>query len=235
MVPGGARVGSFERWRMSSRCSHLLARLSPLGATPPGAAAALPKPWLLRRAVLATVLLATFVELLTPPEVTVGALVTVPVLVLALGDTPRWTIAAGLIASIGCLTCLVAGHAGTWEAVTDCIAYAVAAGVGLLLRSRDPSADPGAAMGHYAATSQPGPTSPSWDTLTRREDQVVGLVLEGLTSKEVGRRLFISERTVERHLEKVYGKLAIHGRGPLKRSFQAAVDQTSRVPNSSPT
>jgi DNA-binding CsgD family transcriptional regulator len=238
MVPGGARAGSFAGWRISSRGSQLLARLRPpLKAPPGGAAAALHRPWLLRGVMLATVLLATGVELLTPPEVTAGALVTVAVLVLAVSDAPRWTIAACLTAFIGCLAGLVGGHVGIWVAVLDCAAYAVATGVGLLMKSRGPSGDRGAAVAvtRYGTTSQPGPTSGSWNTLTWREDQVVGLVLQGLTSKEVGRRLYISERTVERHLEKVYGKLAIHGRGPLKRSFQAAVDQTSRVPSGSPT
>jgi hypothetical protein len=40
-------------------------------------------------------------------------------------------------------------------------------------------------------------------------------VTEGLTNAEVGRRLFISRRTVETHLSHVFGKLGVSSRVQL--------------------
>jgi DNA-binding CsgD family transcriptional regulator len=45
------------------------------------------------------------------------------------------------------------------------------------------------------------------------------MVGEGLTNPEVGRRLFISARTVGHHLAHVYQKLGIHSRGALIKEF----------------
>jgi two-component system nitrate/nitrite response regulator NarL len=48
--------------------------------------------------------------------------------------------------------------------------------------------------------------------LTKRERQVVGLVCNCLSNKEIGRRLNVSEATVKIHLHHIYQKLAIHNR-----------------------
>jgi DNA-binding CsgD family transcriptional regulator len=48
--------------------------------------------------------------------------------------------------------------------------------------------------------------------LTRREQQVVLLVAEGLTNAEIARTLWISPGTVRRHLENVFAKLGVHTR-----------------------
>lgn len=48
--------------------------------------------------------------------------------------------------------------------------------------------------------------------LTDRESQVLTLLAQGLGDSEIGRRLFISPRTVARHLQAIYGKLDVHSR-----------------------
>jgi DNA-binding CsgD family transcriptional regulator len=51
--------------------------------------------------------------------------------------------------------------------------------------------------------------------LTRRELEVVRLMAQGLTNREIARRLFISERTVDGHLEHVREKLGVSTRAQI--------------------
>ena len=53
--------------------------------------------------------------------------------------------------------------------------------------------------------------------LTRREVEVLRLLGEGLTNAEIARRLFISPKTAEHHVSRVFAKL-----GLTKRSEAAA-------------
>ena len=51
------------------------------------------------------------------------------------------------------------------------------------------------------------------DELSDREREVLALVAEGLSNGEIGRRLFITERTVEAHVKQIFLKLGI-GQAP---------------------
>jgi DNA-binding CsgD family transcriptional regulator len=51
--------------------------------------------------------------------------------------------------------------------------------------------------------------------LTAQESQIAGLARAGLSNAEIGARLFISPRTVEYHLHKVFTKLGIGARAEL--------------------
>ena len=51
--------------------------------------------------------------------------------------------------------------------------------------------------------------------LTERERQIMQLVSEGLSNKEIGRRLNISDRTIKVHLHNIFQKLSISNRTAL--------------------
>lgn len=59
--------------------------------------------------------------------------------------------------------------------------------------------------------------------LTRREREIAMLAAQGLASKEIGERLFISRRTAENHLAKVYDKLGVRTRAELARVMDGGV------------
>lgn len=52
----------------------------------------------------------------------------------------------------------------------------------------------------------------SVDTLTKREEQIVGLLSQGLTNKEIAKQLGIMEDTVKKHLQNVFEKLGVRRR-----------------------
>ena len=51
--------------------------------------------------------------------------------------------------------------------------------------------------------------------LTRRETEIAGMVAQGLTNREIAKHLFVSERTVDGHLEHVREKLAVNTRAQI--------------------
>lgn len=55
------------------------------------------------------------------------------------------------------------------------------------------------------------------DRLTAAEARVAGLVVEGLTNREVAARLFTTIATVEAHLTRIYAKLGLRSRTDLAR------------------
>jgi DNA-binding NarL/FixJ family response regulator len=62
--------------------------------------------------------------------------------------------------------------------------------------------------------AESGPvTAPAYsDGLTEREVEVLRLIAAGKSNREIGDGLFISVRTVERHITNIYRKIDAHGR-----------------------
>jgi DNA-binding NarL/FixJ family response regulator len=50
------------------------------------------------------------------------------------------------------------------------------------------------------------------DPLTEREAEVLRLLAQGLTNKDIAQALIISVRTVEAHLRNIYAKLGVDSR-----------------------
>lgn len=73
----------------------------------------------------------------------------------------------------------------------------------------------------FASAPSPGDVKPSFDPeldqLTTREREVLRLIAQGYTYKEIARDLFISGKTVESHVSSVLRKLQLSSRHQLTR------------------
>ncbi|MEO8670772.1 MAG: response regulator transcription factor [Tahibacter sp.] len=81
--------------------------------------------------------------------------------------------------------------------------------------------DPFIARRILALTGLPGSTAQTnagsdvvalREALTKREFDILDLVSKGMSNKEIAETLFLSRLTVETHVKRVYGKLAVHSR-----------------------
>jgi len=80
----------------------------------------------------------------------------------------------------------------------------------------------------FVGAGAPVPQAADWD-LTEREEQILALVARGMSNEQIATTLFISVRTVERHLSNVYVKLRVSGKS-ARAAAAARYMQTARGP-----
>lgn len=68
------------------------------------------------------------------------------------------------------------------------------------------------------------------EPLSRREREVADLAATGASSREIGERLFLSARTVDNHLSRVYDKLGVRSRGDLPLALAAEDERCDSSP-----
>ena len=85
------------------------------------------------------------------------------------------------------------------------------------VRSRERRAADGAAAERYAQ-------------LSPREREVLALIVDGLTNKEIGRALALSPRTVEAHRAHLFDKLGASSLALLIRQYAALVERDAATP-----
>jgi predicted ATPase/DNA-binding CsgD family transcriptional regulator len=91
-------------------------------------------------------------------------------------------------------------------------------------RSLDRGAASALALGEPAPAAAAAPGQASAGPLGKREAEVAQLVADGLTNREIGARLFISERTVDSHVRSILNKLGFGSRAQIA-AWIASPDQ----------
>jgi DNA-binding CsgD family transcriptional regulator len=66
--------------------------------------------------------------------------------------------------------------------------------------------------------------------LTGREQQIAALVGEGISNRDIAQQLGISKRTVDAHLEHIFGKLGISSRVQLATGLSPTAPSPDRPP-----
>jgi DNA-binding NarL/FixJ family response regulator len=74
---------------------------------------------------------------------------------------------------------------------------------------------------------QPPPGAPGDSGLTARELEVLDLMAEGLSNQAIGKRLFLSGKTVEAHVSTIFTKLGIEPTDDVNRRVRAVVAHLS--------
>ncbi len=67
------------------------------------------------------------------------------------------------------------------------------------------------ALGEPATMEKPG-AAPLIEQLTEREAQVLRLIADGATNKEIADELVVTVNTVKRHISNIFGKLEVSNR-----------------------
>ncbi len=82
-------------------------------------------------------------------------------------------------------------------------------------RYRDEAARELRRLGERVSARQRRATGEGLDALSGREREIADLVAAGRTNREIGGELFLSEKTVEGHLTRIFGKLGVTSRAEV--------------------
>ena len=122
-----------------------------------------------------------------------------PIVALAISETPEDVIACAEAGCAGYVT-----KKATFDELCDGLSRAIRG---------ECACDPSIAGRLLHEIRRRGvPEEPDVKELTRRENDVLGLVARGQSNKEVARSLSISVATVKNHLHNIFTKLRVHSR-----------------------
>ena len=99
-------------------------------------------------------------------------------------------------------------------------------------RHRDEAARELRRLGERVGARQRRGGGEGLDALSGREREIAELVAEGRTNREIGGELYLSEKTVEGHLTRIFGKLGVGSRVELAEAVgraRAALSRTKGV------
>ncbi|MEU3465384.1 response regulator transcription factor [Streptomyces sp. NPDC006733] len=159
----------------------------------------------------------------------------VAVLDVRLPDGDGVTVCRELRSRMPDLACLMLTSFDDEEALLDAIMAGAAGFVLKQIRGSDlvsavrtvasgqSTLDPSATarlMANLRGGAEPARELVALPTLTDRERQILALVGEGLTNRQIGQRLFLAEKTVKNHISRLLAKLGV------ERRVQAAVIAT---------
>jgi predicted ATPase/DNA-binding CsgD family transcriptional regulator len=83
----------------------------------------------------------------------------------------------------------------------------------------------GLALGEPAQVTATAAADPGASPLRKREAEVAHLVAEGLSNRQIGARLFISEHTVDSHIRSILNKLGVNSRAQIAAWIASAGQQ----------
>ena len=69
----------------------------------------------------------------------------------------------------------------------------------------------------------------AWDVLSPQELRIAQLAAEGLSNREIGRRLYLSHRTIGSHLHRLFPKLGVTSRQQLASALRRSADGKDAV------
>ena len=67
----------------------------------------------------------------------------------------------------------------------------------------------------YECSNERTSALPAWGVLSPREQEIATMVSQGLTTKQIASKAFISENTAKQHLKRIFAKTDVHSRAEL--------------------
>lgn len=81
-----------------------------------------------------------------------------------------------------------------------------------------PDPEPAAPLSADGSTPPPDPPKNPGEALSKREREILRLVANGMSNREIAERLFLSHYTVETYVKRIYRKLAVSSRAMAVRT-----------------